>query len=98
MATIYVFLAGIMETRGLKKLKQVPGKSPKKRGSMLFYGLGSLGSFMMAQGQRKPNSHSNEKWKVGILTSVEVARKRFELLSRAPEAPMLDHYTTGLQP
>ena len=26
-----------------------------------------------------------------------VARKRFELLSRAPEAPMLDHYTTGLQ-
>jgi post-segregation antitoxin (ccd killing protein) len=26
-----------------------------------------------------------------------VARKRFELLSRAPEAPMLGHYTTGLQ-
>ncbi len=26
-----------------------------------------------------------------------VAQKRFELLSRAPEAPMLDHYTTGLQ-
>ena len=26
-----------------------------------------------------------------------VARKRFELLSRAPEAPMLDHYTTGLR-
>jgi hypothetical protein len=25
-----------------------------------------------------------------------VARKRFELLSRAPEAPMLGHYTTGL--
>jgi hypothetical protein len=27
----------------------------------------------------------------------EVARERFELSSRAPEAPMLDHYTTGLQ-
>jgi hypothetical protein len=26
-----------------------------------------------------------------------VARERFELSSRAPEAPMLDHYTTGLQ-
>ena len=26
-----------------------------------------------------------------------VARKRFELLSEAPEAPMLDHYTTGLR-
>ena len=25
-----------------------------------------------------------------------VARKRFELLSEAPEAPMLNHYTTGL--
>jgi hypothetical protein len=25
-----------------------------------------------------------------------VARERFELSSRAPEAPMLDHYTTGL--
>ncbi len=27
----------------------------------------------------------------------KVARKRLELLSRAPEAPMLGHYTTGLQ-
>ena len=27
-----------------------------------------------------------------------VARERFELSSEAPEAPMLDHYTTGLQP
>jgi hypothetical protein len=27
----------------------------------------------------------------------QVARERFELSSRAPEAPMLDHYTTGLQ-
>jgi hypothetical protein len=27
-----------------------------------------------------------------------VARERFELSSRAPEAPMLDRYTTGLQP
>ena len=27
----------------------------------------------------------------------KVARERFELSSRAPEAPMLDHYTTGLQ-
>ncbi len=26
-----------------------------------------------------------------------VARERFELSSRAPEAPMLDRYTTGLQ-
>ena len=26
-----------------------------------------------------------------------VAQKRFELLSKAPEASMLDHYTTGLQ-
>ena len=25
-----------------------------------------------------------------------VARERFELSSEAPEAPMLDHYTTGL--
>jgi hypothetical protein len=25
-----------------------------------------------------------------------VARERFELSSRAPEAPMLDRYTTGL--
>lgn len=29
--------------------------------------------------------------------NVVVARKRLELLSRAPEAPMLGHYTTGLQ-
>jgi hypothetical protein len=29
---------------------------------------------------------------------VIVARERFELSSRAPEAPMLDRYTTGLQP
>ena len=27
----------------------------------------------------------------------KIARERFELSSRAPEAPMLDHYTTGLQ-
>ena len=27
-----------------------------------------------------------------------VARERFGLSSEAPEAPMLDHYTTGLQP
>ena len=26
-----------------------------------------------------------------------VARERFELSSEAPEAPMLDHYTTGLR-
>lgn len=26
-----------------------------------------------------------------------VAQKRFELLSKAPEASMLDHYTTGLR-
>jgi hypothetical protein len=28
---------------------------------------------------------------------LDVARERFELSSRAPEAPMLDRYTTGLQ-
>ena len=31
------------------------------------------------------------------IKEIIVARERFELSSRAPEAPMLDHYTTGLQ-
>ena len=26
----------------------------------------------------------------------QVARSRFELLSRDPESPMIDHYTNGL--
>ena len=29
--------------------------------------------------------------------TTKVARERFELSSRAPEAPMLDRYTTGLR-
>jgi hypothetical protein len=31
------------------------------------------------------------------LSMLVVAQKRFELLSKAPEASMLDHYTTGLR-
>jgi hypothetical protein len=35
--------------------------------------------------------------KIGYFSNkLKVARERFELSSRAPEAPMLDHYTTGL--
>ena len=34
--------------------------------------------------------------KVQIHAWDKVARERFELSSRAPEAPMLDRYTTGL--
>ena len=34
---------------------------------------------------------------VEILADLLVARGRFELPSGAPEAPMLDRYTTGLQ-
>jgi hypothetical protein len=35
--------------------------------------------------------------KVLIHVLAKVARERFELSSRAPEAPMLDRYTTGLR-
>jgi hypothetical protein len=31
-----------------------------------------------------------------VLRNLTVARERFELSSEAPEASMLDHYTTGL--
>jgi hypothetical protein len=35
---------------------------------------------------------------LNITDKIDVARERFELSSRAPEAPMLDRYTTGLHP
>jgi hypothetical protein len=39
----------------------------------------------------------NQTEKYDLTSWAIIARKRFELLSRAPEAPMLDHYTTGLR-
>lgn len=39
---------------------------------------------------RKYGKRMNKKY------SKQVARSRFELLSRDPESPMIDHYTNGL--
>jgi hypothetical protein len=55
-----------------------------KRTQILGYCIGTLSSIARKKGNRV------------FLTYTEVARERFELSSRAPEAPMLDRYTTGL--